>query len=257
MEKTNTEIQVFNYDQKQVRTKQIDGDPWFVLKDVCAILEMDTAQLKKVADRLDADEKGRTQITTPGGIQETWVINESGLYNVILRSDKPEAKPFRKWVTSDVLPSIRQHGAYMTPAVIERTLTDPDYIIQLATTLKQEQQKRRALEAKVEADAPAVRFADAITDSNTNILVRDLAKILKQNGVETGEKRLYETLRSDGYLIKDGSDRNMPTQRSMELGLFFVKQSLRISKEGAVIDRVSKITPKGQKYFINRYAAKA
>lgn len=256
MEKTNTEIQVFNYDQKQVRTKQIDGDPWFVLKDVCAILGI--ADHKVTARRLDEDEVCQTPLTDSlGREQETTVVNESGLYNVILRSDKPEAKPFRKWVTSDVLPSIRQHGAYMTPDVIERTLTDPDYIIQLATTLKQEQQKRRALEAKVEADAPAVRFADAITGSNTNILVRDLAKILKQNGVETGEKRLYETLRADGYLIKDGSDRNMPTQRSMELGLFFVKQSLRISKEGAVIDRVSKITPKGQKYFINRYTAKA
>jgi len=98
----------------EVRTIQRDGEPWFVLKDVCQILEMDTTQLKKLSDRLDADEKGRTQITTPGGLQETWIINESGLYNVILRSDKPEAKPFRKWVTSEVLPSIRKHGVYMT-----------------------------------------------------------------------------------------------------------------------------------------------
>lgn len=113
----------------------------------------------------------------------------------------------------------------------------------------------RNLQAKIEADAPAVRFANAITSCDTNILVRDLAKILKQNGVDTGEKRLYEQLRSDGYLIKEGSDKNMPTQRAMDLGLFFIKESPRISKDGAVIDRVSKVTPKGQKYFLNRYAA--
>lgn len=137
---------------------------------------------------------------------------------------------------------------------IEKDWNSPDKV--MARALQIANDRMKLLEEKIEADAPAVRFAEAITDSNTNILVRDLAKILKQNGVETGEKRLYETLRSDGYLIKDGSDRNMPTQRSMELGLFFVKQSLRISKEGAVIDRVSKITPKGQKYFINRYTAR-
>lgn len=108
-------LMIFSYNDTQVRTAQIGGEPWFVLKDVCTILEMDTTQLKKVADRLDADEKGRTQITTPGGNQETWVINESGLYNVILRSDKPEAKPFRKWVTSEVLPSIRKTGTYSNP----------------------------------------------------------------------------------------------------------------------------------------------
>ena len=106
------ELQVFDYNSNKVRTVEQDGEPWFVLKDVCQVLGMDTAQLKKVANRLDADEKGRTQITTPGGEQDTWIINESGLYSVILRSDKPEAKPFRKWVTSEVLPSIRRHGSY-------------------------------------------------------------------------------------------------------------------------------------------------
>lgn len=169
MEKTNTQIQVFNYDQKQVRTKQIGGEPWFVLKDVCAILGI--ADHKVTARRLDEDEVCQTPLTDSlGREQETTVVNESGLYNVILRSDKPEAKPFRKWVTSDVLPSIRQHGAYMTPAVIERTLTDPDYIIQLATTLKQEQQKRRSLEEKIEADAPAVRFTLPYTVTDDDIL---------------------------------------------------------------------------------------
>ena len=125
------ELQIFKYQDSEVRTIEMNGEPWFVLKDVCKVLAMDVTQLKKTADRLDADEKGRTQITTPGGVQETWVINESGLYNVILRSDKPEAKPFRKWVTSEVLPTIRKHGAYMTPETLQEAITVDDDIGQL------------------------------------------------------------------------------------------------------------------------------
>lgn len=136
---------------------------------------------------------------------------------------------------------------------LEKAWNSPEKVMARALQIANDQV--RNLQAKIEADAPAVRFANAITECDTNILVRDLAKILKQNGVDTGEKRLYEQLRSDGYLIKDGSDKNMPTQRSMDLGLFFIKESPRISKEGAVIDRTTKITPKGQKYFLNRYAA--
>lgn len=136
---------------------------------------------------------------------------------------------------------------------LEKAWNSPEKVMARALQIANDQV--RNLQAKIEADAPAVRFANAITSCDTNILVRDLAKILKQNGVDTGEKRLYEQLRSDGYLIKEGSDKNMPTQRSMDLGLFFIKESPRISKEGAVIDRTAKITPKGQKYFLNRYAA--
>ena len=136
---------------------------------------------------------------------------------------------------------------------LEKAWNSPEKV--MARALQIANDRVRNLQAKIEADAPAVRFANAITSCDTNILVRDLAKILKQNGVDTGEKRLYEQLRSDGYLIKEGSDKNMPTQRAMDLGLFFVKESPRISKDGAVIDRVSKVTPKGQKYFLNRYAA--
>ncbi len=136
---------------------------------------------------------------------------------------------------------------------LEKAWNSPEKVMARALQIANDQV--RNLQAKIEADAPAVRFANAITSCDTNILVRDLAKILKQNGVDTGEKRLYEQLRSDGYLIKEGSDKNMPTQRAMDLGLFFIKESPRISKDGAVIDRVSKVTPKGQKYFLNRYAA--
>lgn len=136
---------------------------------------------------------------------------------------------------------------------LEKAWNSPEKVMARALQIANDQVKQ--LQAKIEADAPAVRFANAITSCDTNILVRDLAKILKQNGVDTGEKRLYEQLRSDGYLIKEGSDKNMPTQRAMDLGLFFVKESPRISKEGAVIDRTAKVTPRGQKYFLNRYAA--
>lgn len=136
---------------------------------------------------------------------------------------------------------------------LEKAWNSPEKVMARALQIANDQV--RNLQAKIEADAPAVRFANAITSCDTNILVRDLAKILKQNGVDTGEKRLYEQLRSDGYLIKEGSDKNMPTQRAMDLGLFFIKESPRISKEGAVIDRTAKVTPRGQKYFLNRYAA--
>ena len=188
-------IQIFNYNSTEIRTIQKDREPWFVLKDVCQVLGMDTTQLKKVADRLEADEKGRTQITTPGGVQETWIINESGLYNVILRSDKPEAKPFRKWVTSEVLPTIRRHGMYATPDTVEKMLADPDTTIKLLETIKQERAARLALEAQAEADKPKVLFADAVSASHTSILVGDLAKLLRQNGVDIGQNRLFSFLR--------------------------------------------------------------
>lgn len=136
---------------------------------------------------------------------------------------------------------------------LEKDWNSPEKIMSRALQIANDQ--IRSLTARVEADAPAVYFANAITGSETNILVRDLAKLLKQNGVDTGERRLYELLRNDGFLIKGGSDYNMPTQRAMEMGLFFVKETPRISKEGSVIDRTTKITPKGQKYFLNRYAA--
>ena len=142
------QLQIFNYNSKIIRTVQRDGEIWFVLRDVCQVLDLGSPH--KVADRLDTDEKGRNLIPTPGGDQETTIINESGLYHVILRSDKPEAKPFRKWVTSEVLPSIRRHGLYATPDTIEKMLADPDTAIKLLTTLKVERSKRQALEAELD-----------------------------------------------------------------------------------------------------------
>lgn len=259
----------------EIRAVLINGAIWFVGKDSATALGYSNTKAA-LADHVDDEDKRilqRSEIATlenhlskdafpvnfvRGDVPNRGltIINESGLYSLILSSKLPGAKRFKRWVTAEILPSVRTHGAYMTPEVIERTLTDPDYIIQLATTLKMEQQKRRALEEKVKADAPAVFFAEAVTGADTNILIRDMAKLLAQNGADIGGNRLYEVLRRDGYLIKSGSDYNMPTQRAMELGLFFVKETPRIAKEGAVIDRTTKVTPKGQKYFINRYAPK-
>ena len=246
-------LQIFNYNGNEVRTIQKDGEPWWVLKDVCGILGI--SKYRDTASRLDEDERGSVRVDTPGGEQEMTVVNESGLYNVILRSDKPEAKPFRKWVTSEVLPSIRKHGAYMTPQKIEEVLLNPDTIIKLATELKAEQEKRVALESKVEQDKPLVAFANSVSVAKTSILVGELAKLLKQNGVDMGQNRLFAWMRENGYLIsRKGTDYNMPTQRSMEMELFEIKLTTISHGDGhTIISKTPKVTGKGQIYFINLF----
>lgn len=251
------EVQVWNYESSEIRTVQINGEPWFVLSDVCKVLELSSPH--KVAERLDGDEKGRNQIPTLGGVQEMAVVNESGLYTVILRSDKPQAKPFRKWVTSVVLPSIRKHGAYMTDQALEKALTNPDFLIQLATQLKTEQEQRRRLETTVaaqskqmEQDKPKVLFADSVAASSSSILIGELAKLIKQNGVDMGQRRLFAWMRENGYLIKRcGSEYNLPTQRSMERGLMEIKETSVIHSGYTTISKTPKVTGKGQVYFIN------
>lgn len=250
-------IQIFNYNSNEIRTIQKDGEPWFVLRDVCNVLGLGTPA--RVAERLDPDEVSQTHITdSMGRQQETTIINESGLYNVILRSDKPEAKPFRKWVTSEVLPTIRRHGMYATPDTVEKMLADPDTTIKLLETIKQERAARLALEAKAEADKPKVLFADAVSASHTSILVGDLAKLLRQNGVEIGQNRLFSFLREKGYLCSQGERYNLPTQRSMDRGWFQVKETTINQPNGSVrITRTVKVTGKGQQYFINLFLADA
>ena len=250
-------IRIFNYNSVEVRTIQNDGEPWFVLRDVCNVLGLGTPA--RVAERLDPDEVSQTHITdSMGRQQEMTIINESGLYNVILRSDKPEAKPFRKWVTSEVLPTIRRHGMYATPDTVEKMLADPDTTIKLLETIKQERAARLALEAKAEADKPKVLFADAVSASHTSILVGDLAKLLRQNGVEIGQNRLFSFLREKGYLCSQGERYNLPTQRSMDRGWFQVKETTINQPNGSVrITRTVKVTGKGQQYFINLFLADA
>ena len=249
------EIQVWNYESSEIRTVQVNGEPWFVLADVCKVLELSNPS--KVADRLELDEKANFELGLRGGA--TNCINESGLYAVVLRSDKPQAKPFRKWVTSEVLPSIRKHGAYMTDQALEKALTNPDFLIQLATQLKTEQEQRRRLETTVaaqskqmEQDKPKVLFADSVAASSSSILIGELAKLIKQNGVDMGQRRLFAWMRENGYLIKRcGSEYNLPTQRSMECGLMEIKETSVIHSGYTTISKTPKVTGKGQVYFIN------
>lgn len=251
-------IQVWNYESSEIRTVQVNGEPWFVLADVCKVLELSSPH--KVADRLENDERNQIPVTDSlGRYQNTAIINESGLYTVILRSDKPQAKPFRKWVTSEVLPSIRKHGAYMTEQTLERALTSPDFLIELATQLKTEQEQRRRLETTVaaqskqmEQDKPKVLFADSVAASSSSILIGELAKLIKQNGVDMGQRRLFAWMRENGYLIKRcGSEYNLPTQRSMERGLMEIKETSVIHSGYTTISKTPKVTGKGQVYFIN------
>lgn len=250
-------LQTWNYENSEIRTVEKDGEPWWVLADVCKVLELTSPH--KVADRLENDERNKIPVTDSlGRNQNTTIINESGLYAVILRSDKPQAKPFRKWVTNEVLPSIRKHGAYMTDHTLEQALTSPDFLIQLATQLKEEKEQRKQLEVKVEQDRPKVLFAESVSASKTSILVGELAKILKQNGVDTGQTRLFAWMRENGYLIKRrGNDYNMHTQRAMEMKLFEVKETSVTHSDGHIsVNKTPKVTGKGQVYFVNKIMAK-
>ncbi len=249
------EIQIFKNDEfGQVRGVLINGEPYLIGKDVAEKLGYKNTSdaLKK---HVDDEDKGVAKCDTLGGIQEMTVINESGLYSLILSSKLPNAKKFKRWVTSEVLPSIRKHGAYMTDDTLEKALTSPDFLIELATKLKEEKEQRMFLEEEKKANAPKVIFADAVATSKTSILVGELSKILRQNGIKIGGQRLFEWLRNNGYLIKrKGTDWNMPTQRSMEQGLFEIKEGTRIDGNGVnITTKTPKVTGKGQQYFINKF----
>lgn len=242
------EIQIFNYNSNEVRTIQRDGEPWFVLKDVCQILGLDTTQLKKVADRLEPDEKGRNLIPTPGGEQETWVINESGLYSVILRSDKPEAKPFRKWVTSEVLPTIRKHGAYMTPETLQAAILNPDIMIQLCQQLKAEQDKNMVLQAdnsrltvKNAIMEPKADYFDELVERNTLTNFRETAK---QLGVK--EKAFINFLLEKKYIYRDKRGKILP-YADKNTGLFAVKECFNDKTQWSGTQTL--VTPKGRETF--------
>ena len=262
MNKTENALTVFtNPEFGSVRTVELDGEPWLVGKDVAEALGY-TNPRKALADHVDDEDKGVTKCYTPGGEQEMTIINESGLYSLVLSSKLPGAKRFRRWVTSEVLPSIRRHGAYMTPDAVQQALADPDFLYRLVSGLRDEHAARLAAEADCQALAeeneaarPKARFADAVADSDRCILVGDLAKLLKQNGLDIGAKRLFARLRAEGYLIRrDGADYNMPTQKAMELGLFRVKETSIVHADGRVtVSKTPKVTGKGQVYFVNRY----
>lgn len=247
------ELQLFQFEDNQIRTVSSNGIIWFSAPDVTNALKLTntTVALKS----LDGDEVTKFNL---GGLSgETNFISEPGLYKLIGASRKPAAKRFNRWVTHEVLPSIRKHGAYMTPETIEKAIYNPDFIINLATQLKDEQAKTAALKADNETMKPKALFADAVATSHTSILIGDLAKLIRQNGVDIGQNRLFAWLREHGYLIGSGDRRNMPTQRAMDLGLFDIKERTFQNPDGSVrITKTTKVTGKGQQYFINKFLQK-
>lgn len=244
-------LQIFTHHQfGQVRSLVTGGNPWFVAADVCRALGINTEQTR----RLDEDEKGLRKLQTPGGAQEMTVVNEPGLYALVMGSRKPEARAFKRWITHEVLPSIRQHGFYGTEAAIERMLADPDMAIQMLTAYREERTARQALEDQALINEPKVLFADSVAASRHSILVGELAKLLKQNGVDVGQNRLFEWLRRDGFLMKFGESRNLPTQYAMENGWMEIKERVINNPDGSMrLTRTPKVTGRGQQYFINRY----
>jgi len=249
-------LQVFSYEGNEVRTVQKGSDILWILKDVCGILGIE--KYRDAATRLDDDEREPVLVDTLGGRQEMIAVTESGLYSIILLSRKPEAKKFKRWVTHEVLPTIRKHGAYVTPAKLEELMNDPDSWIKVLTALKEERAAKERLQLEATENKPKVIFADAVSVSEGTILIGELAKILKGNGIEIGQNRLFERLRQDGYLIKrKGTDYNAPTQRAMDLGLFRVKETAITHSDGHVtISKTTKVTGKGQQYFINLFLGK-
>ena len=249
-------LQIFkNADFGEVRTIEENGSVLFCGSDVAKALGY-----SRPNDAIAAHCRATVKRSTPisGKIQEINFIPESDLYRLAFSSKLPAAEKFTDWVTTEILPTIRKHGAYMTPDTLDRMISSPEFGIKLLTALQEERTQRAKLESKVEADAPKVLFADAVSASNTSILVGELAKLLKQNGVDIGQQRLFRWLRENGYLIRrNGSDFNMPTQKSMELGLFTVKETAITHSDGAVsVSKTTKVTGKGQQYFIQKFLAR-
>lgn len=248
------ELKVFeNSEFGAIRTLERDGEPWFVGKDVAEILGY-TNPSKALADHVYEEDKLNNETLSSLGQRGGWVINESGLYSLILSSKLPTAKAFKRWVTSEVLPSLRKHGLYAA----DELLDNPDLMIQAMQALKAERAKNKELSDKVQKDAPKVLFADSVAASHTSILVYDLAKLLRQNGVNIGGNRLFGWLREHGYLVRrNGTDYNMPTQKSMELGLFEVKETAISHSDGHTsVNKTPKVTGKGQVYFVNKFLRK-
>lgn len=243
------EIKIFDNEEfGTIRTVTIDNVVWFVASDICKALRLTNPTM--AVSRLDEDERAKFNL----GVHDsdgTNCINEYGLYNLVLASKKKEAKVFKRWITHEVLPSIRQNGGYINN---QENLT-PEQIVANALIVAQNIIKEK--DKQITEMQPKALFADAVSSSHTSILIGDLAKLICQNGVNIGQKRLFEWLRANGYLIKrKGSDWNMPTQKSIEMGLFEIKESSRIDANGCnVTIRTPKATGKGQVYFINKFLA--
>ena len=245
------EVQLFNFENHEVRSLLINSEPYFVGKDVASILGYSNPR-KAIADHVDDEDKmdGVTIRDSIGRNQKPVLINESGLYSLVLSSKLPSAKKFKRWVTSEVLPALRKTGQYQVKELSGSEL--------MAKALIEAQSVLAAKDKQIEEMKPKALFADAVATSHTSILVGELAKILKQNGIEMGQKRLFAWLREKGYLIKrQGTDYNMPTQKAMDLGLFEIKEGSYVNGSGVnITTKTPKITGKGQQYFINKFLAK-
>lgn len=251
----SNEIQRFDFKGASLRTL-IDkaGEPWFVAKDVCAILEISNPS--DALKRLDDDERSRFNLGRQG---ETNIVNEAGLYVLVLGSRKPEAHEFKRWVTHEVLPQIRKTGGYIPTTDVDDDMTILAKAVMIGQRTMKEQKRRIAEQSEhIKVLEPKARFADAVAASDGTCLIGELAKMLRQNGLDIGQNRLFEILRQDGYLGKTGSNRNVPTQKAMDLGLFRIKETAITHSDGHVtINRTAKVTGKGQTYFISRYCPPA
>ena len=254
-------VEIFkNTEFGEVRTLMVNNEPWFVGKDVAVALGYSNTA-DAIGKHVDEEDKQTSQFAMGGQNYNMTIINESGLYSLVLSSKLPSAKQFKRWITHEVIPSIRKHGMYATESLLAKATADPDFMIGLLTNMKAERAKRMEAEQRLdmaeknlEEAHPKIVFADAVSVSSTSILIFDLAKLLKQNGVEIGGRRLFEKLREGGYLIKSGSSKNMPTQRAMDMGLFVIKEGSYINGQGVnVTTKTTKVTGKGQLYFVNKF----
>ena len=247
------ELQIFeNKDFGKVRTVTLNGAPCFVAADICRAL--DIANSRDAVKRLDDDERGVVSTDTLGGVQEMTVVNESGLYSLVLGSRKPEAKQFKRWITHEVIPTIRKTGGYVNNDELFVNTYLPNADDTTKALFRSTLETIRTQNAKLEEYKPKAIFADAVSASKSSILVGELAKILQQNGVAIGQNRLFAWLRNNGYLCCYGERYNMPTQRSMEMSLFEIKETTINNPDGSIrVSRTVKVTGKGQQYFINKF----
>ncbi|GDZ61422.1 antirepressor [Bifidobacteriaceae bacterium MCC01998] len=255
----SNEIQRFEFKGAALRTlTDENGEPWFVAKDVCDVLEL--SNVGQALARLDDDEKSSITLNdgTPGNPNKA-IVSESGLYALVLASRKPEAHEFKRWVTHEVLPQIRKTGGYIPTTDVDDDMTILAKAVMIGQRTMEEQKRRIAEQSEhIKVLEPKARFADAVAASDGTCLIGELAKMLRQNGLDIGQNRLFEILRQDGYLGKTGSNRNVPTQKAMDLGLFRIKETAITHSDGHVtINRTAKVTGKGQTYFISRYCPPA
>jgi anti-repressor protein len=255
----NNEIQQFDFKGASLRTLTDEaGEPWFVLKDCMSILDLGNPT--ETVKMFDEDEFSTTEvIDSIGRRQQAYIISEPGLYRLVMRSRKPEAKEFQRWVTHEVLPQIRKTGGYIPTSESD---SDEDImaraVLVAQKTIDRKNQQLQAKDAQIKMLEPKARFADAVAASDGTCLVGELAKMLRQNGMDIGQNRLFRLLQADGYLGKSGSNRNVPTQRAMDLGLFRIKETTVTHADGhTTVSRTPKVTGKGQRYFIDRYWGRA